>query len=195
MSTIVVTPPAAAARVAVSKPSHSVRPGSLTCTCVSTRPGETTRSPALNSAGAGRIFTVVVDDALDDAVLDVQRGRPLAVGKDHAVAAQDEHRVTARSLPRRPLEERPAAFAADERAVLDHQRGRATARCRSRRSPGALRTGCSRRSCAASSPTASSCDSDRTRRCRRRSRARSCPCAGTARRSSPARSTSARRTG
>ena len=29
MSTIVVTPPAAAARVAVAKPSHSVRPGSL----------------------------------------------------------------------------------------------------------------------------------------------------------------------
>ena len=44
MSTIVVTPPAAAARVAVSKPSQSVRPGSLTCTCVSTRPGDTTRS-------------------------------------------------------------------------------------------------------------------------------------------------------
>ena len=32
MSTIVVTPPAAAARVAVAKPSHSVRPGSFTCT-------------------------------------------------------------------------------------------------------------------------------------------------------------------
>ena len=45
MSTIAVTPPAAAARVAVSKPSQSVRPGSLTCTCVSTRPGDTTRSP------------------------------------------------------------------------------------------------------------------------------------------------------
>src|SRR4029079_9013997 len=44
MSTIVVTPPAAAARVAVSKPSHSVRPGSLTCTWVSTRPGSSTSS-------------------------------------------------------------------------------------------------------------------------------------------------------
>jgi hypothetical protein len=32
MSTTVVTPPAAAARVAVEKPSHSVRPGSFTCT-------------------------------------------------------------------------------------------------------------------------------------------------------------------
>ena len=44
MSRIVVTPPAAAARVAVSNPSHSVRPGSLTCTCVSTRPGSRTSS-------------------------------------------------------------------------------------------------------------------------------------------------------
>ena len=42
MSTIVVTPPAAAARVALAKPSHSVRPGSLTCTWVSTRPGSST---------------------------------------------------------------------------------------------------------------------------------------------------------
>ena len=32
MSTSVVIPPAAAARVAVAKPSHSVRPGSLMCT-------------------------------------------------------------------------------------------------------------------------------------------------------------------
>ena len=40
MSTIVVTPPAAAARVAVANPSHSVRPGSFTCTWLSTRPGQ-----------------------------------------------------------------------------------------------------------------------------------------------------------
>ena len=46
MSTIVVTPPAAAARVADAKPSHSVRPGSLTCTCVSTSPGMSTSSSA-----------------------------------------------------------------------------------------------------------------------------------------------------
>ena len=44
MSMIVVTPPAAAARVAVAKPSHSVRPGSLTCTWLSTRPGSSTSS-------------------------------------------------------------------------------------------------------------------------------------------------------
>src|SRR5688572_4429887 len=46
MSINVVTPPAAAARVAVSKPSQSVRPGSLICTCVSTRPGMTIAVPA-----------------------------------------------------------------------------------------------------------------------------------------------------
>jgi hypothetical protein len=33
MSTTVVTPPDAAARVPVQKPSQSVRPGSLRCTC------------------------------------------------------------------------------------------------------------------------------------------------------------------
>ena len=46
MSTSVVTPPAAAARVAERKPSHSVRPGSLTCTWVSTSPGSSTSSSA-----------------------------------------------------------------------------------------------------------------------------------------------------
>ena len=46
MSTMVVTPPAAAARVAVANPSHSVRPGSLTCTWVSTSPGISTSSSA-----------------------------------------------------------------------------------------------------------------------------------------------------
>src|SRR3954454_21071841 len=46
MSTIVVTPPAAAARVALSNPSHSVRPGSLTCTWLSTSPGSSTSSSA-----------------------------------------------------------------------------------------------------------------------------------------------------
>ena len=46
MSMMVVTPPAAAALVALAKPSHSVRPGSLTCTWVSTRPGSSTSSSA-----------------------------------------------------------------------------------------------------------------------------------------------------
>ncbi len=46
MSMMVVTPPAAAARVAEAKPSHSVRPGSLTWTWVSTRPGSRVSSSA-----------------------------------------------------------------------------------------------------------------------------------------------------
>ena len=41
MSTSVVAPPSAAASVAETKPSHSVRPGSLMCTWVSTMPGST----------------------------------------------------------------------------------------------------------------------------------------------------------
>ncbi|CAB4816592.1 unannotated protein [freshwater metagenome] len=39
ISITVVTPPAAAALVAVANPSHGVRPGSFICTCVSTTPG------------------------------------------------------------------------------------------------------------------------------------------------------------
>lgn len=45
MSTIVVTPPAAAALVALQKPSQEVRPGSFTWTWQSTMPGITTLSP------------------------------------------------------------------------------------------------------------------------------------------------------
>ena len=45
MSTMVVIPPAAAALVAVSYPSQSVRPGSLMCTCASTIPGIITSLP------------------------------------------------------------------------------------------------------------------------------------------------------
>ena len=53
MSTIVVTPPAAAAAVAVANPSHSVRPGSFTCTWLSTSPGSSTSSPARVRAPSG----------------------------------------------------------------------------------------------------------------------------------------------
>src|SRR5215472_10968381 len=53
MSTRVVMPPAAAARVAVAKPSHSVLPGSHMCTWESTRPGiSTTSSSNLSSLAA-----------------------------------------------------------------------------------------------------------------------------------------------
>ena len=74
MSSSVVTPPAAAARVAVSNPSQSVRPGSLMWTCVSTRPGITTsRRHRRHSTRAG---LVELGDARDAAALDVDgRGR------------------------------------------------------------------------------------------------------------------------
>jgi hypothetical protein len=50
MSASEVTPPAAAARVAVAKPSHSVRPGSFTCTWLSTSPGRMTPSKPSRTA-------------------------------------------------------------------------------------------------------------------------------------------------
>ena len=53
MSARVVMPPAAAALVAVSKPSQAVRPGSLICTWLSTRPGINTRSPRSVTAVSG----------------------------------------------------------------------------------------------------------------------------------------------
>src|SRR5213593_2338888 len=52
MSASVVTPPAAAPRVAALQPSHSSRPGSLTCACASTTPGKTCRPRASISSKA-----------------------------------------------------------------------------------------------------------------------------------------------
>jgi hypothetical protein len=49
-TTRVVIPPAAAALVAVPKPSHSVLPGSQTCTCESTSPGSNTTSGPSSTA-------------------------------------------------------------------------------------------------------------------------------------------------
>ena len=65
MSTSVVTPPAAAARVAVAKPSHSVRPGSLMCTWLSTSPGISTWSSAMStvvSATGGSSYAAIGHD-------------------------------------------------------------------------------------------------------------------------------------
>ncbi len=54
MSTMAEIPPAAALCVALRNPSHSVRPGSLTCTWVSMTAGITSASPkSCNSAPAG----------------------------------------------------------------------------------------------------------------------------------------------
>src|SRR2546430_2435734 len=52
MSISVVTPPSAAALVALAKPSHSVRPGSLTWTCVSTSPGRSISRPGNSATSA-----------------------------------------------------------------------------------------------------------------------------------------------
>lgn len=54
MSTIVVTPPAAAAFVAVQYPSQAVRPGSLTWTWQSTIPGITTLFPTSSTCTVNR---------------------------------------------------------------------------------------------------------------------------------------------
>ena len=53
MSTRVVMPPAAAARVAVAKPSQSVRPGELMWTWGSMKPGRMAWSPASTTWSAG----------------------------------------------------------------------------------------------------------------------------------------------
>ncbi len=89
MSTIVVTPPAAAARVAVANPSHSVRPGSLTCTWVSTSPGITTRSPA-STSGTRRRHVVERRDALDAPVRDVDARLANAVRRHDAPASDQD---------------------------------------------------------------------------------------------------------
>ena len=51
MSTAQVTPPTASAAVPVAMPSHSVRPGSLRCTCGSTPPGSTCRPGRVDRLG------------------------------------------------------------------------------------------------------------------------------------------------
>src|SRR2546425_8963891 len=56
MSTRVVIPPAAAAWVAVAKPSQSVFPGSHTWTCESTIPGRTTTSASNSTSRGARSF-------------------------------------------------------------------------------------------------------------------------------------------
>ena len=52
MSITVVTPPAAAASVAVAKPSQMVRPGSFMWTWESTTPAISTESSATSTSGA-----------------------------------------------------------------------------------------------------------------------------------------------
>ena len=90
MSRIVVTPPAAAARVAEAKPSHSVRPGSLTWTWVSTRPGIRVSSSAssITSAPAQPVAERLDGDDLPAAHAHFARGD--AGGGEDALAPDDE---------------------------------------------------------------------------------------------------------
>ena len=90
MSTIVVTPPAAAARVAVAKPSHSVRPGSLTCTWVSTMPGMSTSSEpsTTSSPDHGRIQR---QDGFDPLAVDEHGRRPQRAADHRPLRTEDDH--------------------------------------------------------------------------------------------------------
>ena len=104
MSISVVTPPAAAALVAVAKPSHSVRPGSLTCTWVSTRPGSSTSEPGSSSVLDRVQGRPGPGDRGDAPVADGHRHRPHPVRGDRP--PRPDHQFVlghARSLPaRRP---------------------------------------------------------------------------------------------
>ena len=84
MSMIVVIPPAAAARVAVANPSQSVRPGSFTCTCGSTNPGNSARSPR-SCPGCG-----VRLDRRNPAVADAHRGGSDPLRCHHSTRAQHQ---------------------------------------------------------------------------------------------------------
>ena len=89
MSTMVVTPPAAAALVADVKPSQSVRPGSLTCTWASTTPGISTSSSArLDELGTPEVRVERLDRD-DPAVLDPDQTADLA-GRGHDAARADD---------------------------------------------------------------------------------------------------------
>ena len=89
MSTIVVTPPAAAARVALAKPSQSVRPGSLTWTWVSTSPGSSTSSSASTTTSAPLGVGVVRTDGDDDPVAEPDGDGPLGTVDDRAAGPHE----------------------------------------------------------------------------------------------------------
>ncbi len=87
MSRSVVTPPAAAARVALGKPSQSARPGSLTCTWVSTSPGKITASPASTTRAPSG--TVVERGDRDDATAGNVDRRVANAGRNGDAAPAD----------------------------------------------------------------------------------------------------------
>ena len=99
MSQIVVTPPASAARVAVANPSHSVRPGSLTCTCESTSSGQQRKVTEVD--GAVRVKPqVVVPDHLNPMIPN-EGGRLPHLITDHHAARPDKQRLAHRATASR----------------------------------------------------------------------------------------------
>ncbi len=98
MSMIVVTPPAAAALVAVVKPSHSVRPGSFTWTCESTRPGSQHLVVGELHIVRGLKVGVVRRDRDDPPVADTHRTGRLPRGAHHP-ASPDQKVQRAHAMP------------------------------------------------------------------------------------------------
>ena len=86
---MVVTPPAAAARVVASNPSRRNSPGALTYTWVSTTPGMIAASRGIVNRTAGR-DVVEVENADDLATADVNRARTDGAIGDDAAATDDE---------------------------------------------------------------------------------------------------------
>ena len=131
-----MTPPAAAARVAVAKPSHSVRPGSLTWTWVSTSPGSSTSSSSRSRTRRGAQAGLVRLDGDDPPVGDPDAAGHLAGGGDGAPGAQHQVEVghvavlsSVRTGPRRrgrgvrvgePVRGQPRGEALEQRAGLGH---------------------------------------------------------------------------
>src|SRR4051812_45697695 len=109
MSTMVVTPPAAAARVAVAKPSHSVRPGSLTWTWVSTSPGSSTSSGPTST-------TVAVPScaARSDSYGSMAAIRPSRTPTQRATSPAPV--ITRRARNTRPKSDTPAPLGSDRRS-------------------------------------------------------------------------------
>src|SRR5213594_4102564 len=93
MSASVVTPPAAAPRVAALQPSHSSRPGSLTCTCASRTPSSVTTRPPRIARSA-----VAVLDLFDEEVLCALPEREAAELGKLLVALDHRREVIAREL-------------------------------------------------------------------------------------------------
>lgn len=91
MSTIVVTPPAAAALVAVQKPSQEVRPGSFTWTWQSTMPGITTLSPASNTCCHSWVTKKDLQELEFSASWKLQKNRQMGGNKPLKVILSSKH--------------------------------------------------------------------------------------------------------